>query len=327
MNVPLKTIVYLVVNKVNGKIYIGYTKKSLKVRRSQHVSDATAKRGGCRIFNAAIRKYGEENFGWFVISEHPSKADGLCAEIAAISKYKPEYNISHGGQGTNGVPWTEDRKVQMRDFMKGRVMTPKQREKWYKTYSEGGYGKPVICVDDGLIFKSSAAAQRHYGISISSVLSGKTYFAGGKVFQYGNSIISKEERERIVENARVKRVEKPRGRPAGTWSHSQEARDKISAKNKGNKFHLGKKHTDEVKDKLRKAALGRIETFKIYAAMGPKASSRPVICLDTGELFDSASAAARKFSIAKSSLIELCLGQKGRKSVGGLKFKYSDGPK
>jgi hypothetical protein len=57
-------------------------------------------------------------------------------------------------------------------------------------------------------------------------------------------------------------------------------------------------------------------------ATGPIIMSRPVICLDTGEKFPSASEAARHFNVCKSSLIELCLGKNGRKSVGGLKFAY-----
>lgn len=57
---------------------------------------------------------------------------------------------------------------------------------------------------------------------------------------------------------------------------------------------------------------------------GPSKISRPVICLDTGETFPSASEAARHFNVCKSSLIELCLGKNGRRAVGGLKFAYGE---
>jgi hypothetical protein len=59
-------------------------------------------------------------------------------------------------------------------------------------------------------------------------------------------------------------------------------------------------------------------------ATGPIKASRPVICLDTGETFQSASEAARHFNVCKSSLIELCLGKNGRRAVGGLKFSYGE---
>ncbi len=59
-------------------------------------------------------------------------------------------------------------------------------------------------------------------------------------------------------------------------------------------------------------------------ATGPSKISRPVICIDTGETFPSASEAARHFNVCKSSLIELCLGKNGRRAVGGLKFSYGE---
>ena len=60
------------------------------------------------------------------------------------------------------------------------------------------------------------------------------------------------------------------------------------------------------------------------SATGPAKTSRPVVCVDTGEIFPSASEAARYFGVCKSSVIELCLGKNGRKRVGGLVFRYGD---
>jgi hypothetical protein len=68
--------------------------------------------------------------------------------------------------------------------------------------------------------------------------------------------------------------------------------------------------------------IANIEEFKKYSAMGPKASSRKVVCIDDGNVFESASAAARHYRVAKSALIELCLGKNYRQKVGGLRFKY-----
>jgi hypothetical protein len=49
------------------------------------------------------------------------------------------------------------------------------------------------------------------------------------------------------------------------------------------------------------------------------------MCLEDGKLYESASAAARAYRVAKSALIELCLGDLRRHSVGGLHFKYVTG--
>lgn len=71
------------------------------------------------------------------------------------------------------------------------------------------------------------------------------------------------------------------------------------------------------------SAASGIDTIGRKSA-GPAKLSRPVVCLDTGETFPSASEAARHFNVCKSSLIELCLGKNGRRAVGGLKFAYGE---
>lgn len=64
------------------------------------------------------------------------------------------------------------------------------------------------------------------------------------------------------------------------------------------------------------------ERFKKYAHLGPKKSSKKVICIDDGKIFDSASEAARFYNSSKSAVIELCLGKNFRKTVNKRKFKY-----
>lgn len=54
-------IIYKVTNKINGKIYIGQTIRSLEIRWKQHCKDAETNHKGMAIL-AAIQKYGKENF-------------------------------------------------------------------------------------------------------------------------------------------------------------------------------------------------------------------------------------------------------------------------
>lgn len=103
---------------------------------------------------------------------------------------------------------------------------------------------------------------------------------------------------------------------------SKEAREKMGDAARGNKYRLGIIHTEETREKLRAHGIARIDTFRKYAALGPAAMSRRVVCLDDGATFESASAAARHYDVDKSALIELCLGRRGRKTAGGRKFKY-----
>jgi hypothetical protein len=49
---------------------------------------------------------------------------------------------------------------------------------------------------------------------------------------------------------------------------------------------------------------------------------KSVLCLDDNQVFLSASDAARNYNIPVSGVIELCLGKRKRKTIGGKRFKY-----
>lgn len=110
----------------------------------------------------------------------------------------------------------------------------------------------------------------------------------------------------------------------GGSNPSEETRCKISAAGIGKQKHLGKTHSDETKALLARLGTERLATFDKYRALGPAAMARRVICLDDGNVFESASAAARHYRVAKSALIELCLGKNYRQTVGRLRFKYEE---
>ena len=96
--------IYVYTNKVNGKVYVGRTCATLKVR---------AGRGGknykrCSLFWKAIQKYGWENFEGEIIEEGLTNNEASEKEVFYIEKfeaYNPDkgYNIikdSREGQDT-----------------------------------------------------------------------------------------------------------------------------------------------------------------------------------------------------------------------------------
>jgi group I intron endonuclease len=105
---------------------------------------------------------------------------------------------------------------------------------------------------------------------------------------------------------------------------SDATKRKISVFHKGKQWRLGTKQSDEVKDNLKRIGLKpeNRERWNQYASLGPVARERPVKCITDGTIYPSAAKAARKYGIHHGSLIELCRGQKGRKTVGGLIFSY-----
>lgn len=91
--------VYLITNKINNKKYIGYTKNSVEERFKNHVYDANS--GSDRRLQRAIRKYGKESFIIETLETVNSIDELKLKEIELIEKFKPEYNMTKGGDGVN----------------------------------------------------------------------------------------------------------------------------------------------------------------------------------------------------------------------------------
>ena len=94
---------YKIVNKVNGKLYIGITKDPAK-RKARHFSKTG--HSAFSIVRTAIDKYGKENFSFEVICIG-EKDYILYLEIKAITAYKTQdkkfgYNVKPGGQAGGG---------------------------------------------------------------------------------------------------------------------------------------------------------------------------------------------------------------------------------
>jgi group I intron endonuclease len=100
---PQRFVIYVHINRVNGKKYVGQTRNGLEYRWRDHVARAKTKDDahGCRAFHAAIRKYGPDAFEHAVLTEAYSHDQANEAEIAWIlecNAISPNgYNLSAGG--------------------------------------------------------------------------------------------------------------------------------------------------------------------------------------------------------------------------------------
>lgn len=91
-------IVYQARNLVNGKRYIGVTKRGLHDRQRSHRSEA--RRGKGNLLQRAMRKYGEENFVFGVLADFGGDYElARVYEWEMICKHRPEYNLTAGGEG------------------------------------------------------------------------------------------------------------------------------------------------------------------------------------------------------------------------------------
>lgn len=85
-------MIYKVINKINKKPYIGKTDRTLDERRKEH-----EKTQSNSLFHKAIRKYGVDNFEWYI-------EDETGEEEYYIRKYNSHfidgygYNMTYGGE-------------------------------------------------------------------------------------------------------------------------------------------------------------------------------------------------------------------------------------
>lgn len=96
--------IYKITNKINSKVYIGQTIRTISTRWNEHIRKANLLEDKYPLYKA-INKYGKENF---IIEELEECSDNLLdeREIYWIHYYnsfnsKMGYNCTSGGKGTN----------------------------------------------------------------------------------------------------------------------------------------------------------------------------------------------------------------------------------
>lgn len=123
-------IIYKIENKINGKVYIGQTVKSLNHRKNQHIK--SAERGGIYMIQKAIRKYGADNFEWSIICETDSFSKLNVLEkfyIAAYKKMTDVYNMTDGRDGALGRKMTESGRKKIGEANSRRIVKESSRKK------------------------------------------------------------------------------------------------------------------------------------------------------------------------------------------------------
>lgn len=102
-------LVYKAVNLINGKSYIGQTIKTLSYRKQTHFSQIKKRR---TPFYNALKKYGKNNFKWFILEQcHTKESLDLAEEwyIRYFNTLVPKgYNLTLGGEGTHGWKPSEE---------------------------------------------------------------------------------------------------------------------------------------------------------------------------------------------------------------------------
>lgn len=131
----MKGIIYKIVNKINNKIYIGQTIRSLEDRWYYHTYDALTVKCSTKI-GRAIRKYGVNSFTVETIEETEELDKREMYWIAFYVSDKKGYNIKSGG---SGGPHANSTKTKIAKANRKRVWTEEMRnnmsqaiKKWHE---------------------------------------------------------------------------------------------------------------------------------------------------------------------------------------------------
>ena len=110
--------IYLTINKVNHKTYVGQKKLGTKAWNKDNYL------GSGKHIKCAIKKYGKENFEKFLIQFCYSKEELDKQEIFWIAEYRKrglaQYNIANGGCGNAGFKHSEETKRRISEIQKGK---------------------------------------------------------------------------------------------------------------------------------------------------------------------------------------------------------------
>jgi group I intron endonuclease len=132
-------IIYKVINKLNNKVYVGMTSKTLLERFNGHIK--SAKKPKYRL-HQAIHKHGEENFIVEELEKVTSQEEANEKEIFWISffdstNYSFGYNMSNGGQGSS-IKTSEEKRNKIKQKVQEHrdSLSPEQKKEMTKAANE-----------------------------------------------------------------------------------------------------------------------------------------------------------------------------------------------
>lgn len=270
-------VIYLVINNTNNKVYVGQTTRGFGIRYGGNIEKYPP---NSHLGNS-IRKYGLENFTIieeFKVASNKKELNKLEIDyIKTFKSYNPlyGYNKTMGGEGN--IPTEETRK-------KLSESSRKSRHKYKQLHEKNG---------------TAYWQQEEFLDRMSVVTRGKNNGMYGK---------------RHTEESKRKMSKSSKGKLAGEnsphWGKpkSEETRRKISESRKGkytgeNNPMYGKTISEEGRRKIS-------ESNKRRCGENSSVSKR-VKCLNTGEIFISATDTAKHFNLKRSDYVSrVCRGER-----------------
>lgn len=196
MNGEMKTYTVYMHEFPNGKVYIGMTSQ----KPSARWKSGNGYRGQTNVWSA-IAEYGWRNIRHNIIELGLTREEAEVLEKALIQKHRandPEYgyNIENGGMSAGKVSEETKKKLSEahtgeKNPFYGRPLSKEHKGKIRNTRKERDIQpvnkRPVLCIETGIIYESTAQATRELGIhnfALRRVCYGERKTAGGYHWKY-----------------------------------------------------------------------------------------------------------------------------------------------
>lgn len=230
----MEQVIYKIINVVNNKFYVGSTTNK-KVRFRQHRKLLRGNRHHCKHLQASWNKYGEDKFEFVVVE--------IVSEGMSLQQVEDIYLLQHVGQPmcynsgySSDAPWRNAPPQATPNF--GKVMAQQQKEKISEALKE------FYAAD---YFNHPRVGKKHTEETKLKIKQNRVPTAGENHYRYGKTL-SDETKAKIGAAQRGK--PKVEGRKV-----SEEGLLKIRENIESGRSHkhwLGRKHTDEAKEKMSK---------------------------------------------------------------------------
>lgn len=207
-----KTGIYAIRNDINGKVYIGQTKRSFHSRKTKHLAGLSNNKHFNYRLNNDVRKYGIHNFTFEVL---------LICDKSECDFYESEYikkfrsNEPDFGYNISPTLYFKYRRIMRPEVLKQKSECKKRRA--YEIngleYSERGLHKPIkeYAMDGKFIYRYESG--REYCAltgsnmtSVSTVLSNRKLYYKGKIIIFENDVLTKTDIELVKRTHSLKHV-------------------------------------------------------------------------------------------------------------------------
>jgi len=207
-----KVGVYAIKNTVNGKMYIGSTKRSFHSRKTRHLGGLLMNNHFNNHLQKAFNKYGIESFV-FEILEICDKAECVFRESFLIDKYKT-YNRKYGYNKSPVIPYKHGFK-HSKENIEAKSNYKKEKAKKITAFEsdERGLPTPVNVYDLNGKFIKNFNSQREACMELNMSVSHLSKFLSGRrlkikdyIILYANDILTESDIQQVKSYSKKKVV-------------------------------------------------------------------------------------------------------------------------